>query len=77
MSCKIKFLSCDCHREYEEEAHIFIELEINGQHVRIDIGKNHTGKSGIHIVGPIGLTVDHHSNNALDVYIKEEYKAEG
>jgi len=72
MSCKIKFNSSDCHHRYEEEEKIFIELDIDGQHVRIDIGKNHTGKSGIHINGPIGLTVDHHSLNALDVYMPKD-----
>ena len=69
MGFKIKFLSSDCHHKYEEEKHIFMELDINGHYVIIDIGKNHTGKDGIHIIGPIGLDVDHHSINALNVYV--------
>lgn len=67
---RISFLSSNCHHEHPEEKHIFMEVEFEGCHWRIDIGKyGDNPRPSIHISGPIWLEVDHHSVNALDVYL--------
>jgi hypothetical protein len=61
--------------KYEEENNISMEIDFNGEHIRINFGQyGDNKKPSIHIIGPINLIVDHHSCNALDIYMPERNK---
>ena len=50
----------------------FIEVWVDGFRYRIDVGNvtrsDGTKERGLHICGPIDMTVDRHSLNAVDIF---------
>jgi hypothetical protein len=69
---ELVFNSLDIHKRYHLVDRFSLELKINGETVMIDIGPSGERTSDIHINGPIGLKVDHHSSNALDIYFPKK-----
>jgi hypothetical protein len=51
----------------------FLDLWVDGKRFRVDVGtfRDASGneRRGLHIVGDMGMAVDHHSINAVDIFI--------
>jgi len=79
MSIHLTFNSLDPHHKYQVctplktgSDSFWLELEIDGVPFRIDFGKQEgSDRTSIHVNGSARLKVDHHSINALDIYIDE------
>lgn len=57
---------------YRPSESAFLEIYVDGERFRIDVGnvvsaRDGTVRRGLHVIGPLGLEVDHHSLNAFDV----------
>lgn len=67
---KINFLSADYQKKYDPQNHVFMEIDMYDVRFRIDFGfYGESERPSIHIIGPAGIQVDHHSLNSLDVFL--------
>lgn len=77
---QVEFVGCDPKLRYSDYGYkptqsAFIEVYVDGQRFRIDVGDVYNGTGnrkvrGIHINGPIDLQVESTANNAASVFIK-------
>lgn len=77
---QVEFVGCDPKTRYSDYGYkpvksAFIEIYVDGQRFRVDIGDVYNGSGngkvrGIHINGPIDLQVERTANNAVSVFIK-------
>lgn len=69
---QIKFNSSDCHKRYPPEDFIFLEIDYNGTHVRIDIGQSIDDNTPpcIAISGYGKLTILSRAENAIDIGVE-------
>lgn len=71
MTVHITFLSLPPHGRHDAE-NFWLEVEMDGVHFRVDFGKQEgSERNSIHINGRGTLEVNHHSINALDIYVAE------
>lgn len=75
---QVEFVGCDPKLKrgdygWKPCEHTFLEVYIDGQRFRIDVGNfdavDGTQRRGLHIIGPMDMKVDKHSLNACDIYI--------
>ncbi len=53
----------------------FLEVYVDGQRFRIDVGSYHDGKAqrrGLHIVGPVAAGYEQTSMNAASIFLRTE-----
>jgi len=77
---QVEFVGCSPEKRqgkysWKPEKSAFLELYVDGERFRVEMGTRHTGSAerrGLHITGPIPLAVDKHSVNGLCVYHGED-----
>lgn len=75
---QIEFVGCSpkdkyCEYGWKPVESAFLEIYVDGERYRIEVGDFHDGKSekrGLHIVGPINMQVEQNSVNAASVFQK-------
>lgn len=74
---QVEFVGCDPKTKvgkygWKPCKSTFLEIYIDGQRFRIDVGNFQAGdgswRRGLHINGPFDMMVDKYSLNALDIY---------
>ena len=78
---QIEFVGCDPKTKCSEYGwkpvkSTFLEVYVDGKRFRIDVGdvlqSDGTKRRGLHICGDIGIEVNHHSINAVDVLLESK-----
>jgi hypothetical protein len=74
---QIEFVGCkpeDKHSEYgwKPVKSAFLEVWVDGQRFRIDVGTSYDGRRGLHIVGMAGMNVKKDAINACSVWYGSE-----
>ena len=77
---QVEFVGCSPKNKISEygwkpEESAFLEVYVDGERYRIDIGTFHDGRAerrGLHIVGPIDLLTEKTSLNACSVWVERD-----
>jgi len=76
---QVEFVGVDPKLRYSDygwkpSEHAFLEVWVDGRRFRIDVGDYESTKGkrrGLHVVSEVGLEVDKHSLNAVDLWIEQ------
>lgn len=77
---QVEFVGCNPSERYSDYGwkpaeSAFLELWVDGHRYRVELGSfpdSHGNvRRGLHIVGDLHMAVDHHSMNAVDVFLQE------
>lgn len=78
---QVEFVGIDPRLRYSDYGwkpteHAFLEVWVDGKRFRIEVGNVTQGdgsiRRGLHIVTDLGIEVNHHSMNALDVLLSDK-----